>query len=182
MIRPAIRDDSPEILELLSAALDVDARQHFYSTFAEMDLDEKKEADFIESIATQGFGFFHVADEGGQIRGYIHAIPHSQSKRRHVAVFGMIVKKEYRGMGIGTGLLKSMMDWARDESSVKAIQAWMVDGNPASKLYQRFGFVEVGRLPNAVLLNPSGASEDKCGNGEELFADLVSIWHGVDSN
>jgi len=147
-----------------------------------MDLDEKKEGDFIESIATQGFGFFHVADEGGQIRGYIHAIPHSQSKRRHVAVFGMIVKKEYRGMGIGTGLLKSMMDWAQDDSSIKAIQGWMVDGNPAWKLYQRFGFVEVGRLPNAVILKPSEISEDKSGNEEKLFVDLVSIWQGVDSN
>jgi RimJ/RimL family protein N-acetyltransferase len=94
----------------------------------------------------------------------------------------MIVKKEYRGMGIGTRLLKSMMDWAQDDSSIMAIQAWMVEGNPALKLYRRFGFVEVGRLPNAVLLNPSDISENKCGNGEGQFADLVSIWRGVDSN
>ncbi len=55
---------------------------------------------------------------------------------------------DYRGQGIGTVLLKTLLMAARTTYSTVALS--VREGNRAYPLYLRFGFVETGRLTNRV--------------------------------
>ena len=73
-------------------------------------------------------------------------------KQSHNASFGLVVKKGFRGMGIGEKLLSLAIRQAR--KSLKAKNLWIdyVEGNkPARRLYEKLGFCEVARLKSYYL-------------------------------
>ncbi len=63
-----------------------------------------------------------------------------------VADFGMLLREDVRGRGLGRALLEEALAWARGVGAHKvALQLW--PGNEAAhRLYRRAGFVEEGRL------------------------------------
>lgn len=81
-------------------------------------------------------------------------------KQSHNASFGLIVRKGFRGMGIGEKLLSLAMREAR--KSLKAKNLWIehIEGNlPARSLYEKLGFREVARLKSYV--RHKGSYRDK---------------------
>lgn len=63
-----------------------------------------------------------------------------------VATLGMQVADGWRGRGIGTALLRSAVDWARDHDAHKVqLEVWP-HNRAAIALYERTGFVVEGRL------------------------------------
>jgi len=56
---------------------------------------------------------------------------------------GMAVRPEYRGRGIGTELLKTLLNEVKTKG-IKSISLSVDPNNPAMNLYKRFGFKEVG--------------------------------------
>jgi ribosomal protein S18 acetylase RimI-like enzyme len=58
------------------------------------------------------------------------------------------VVPEARGRGIGGDLLAALVEHAR-ESGYAALSLSIEDGNPAARLYERVGFVSVGRDGNS---------------------------------
>lgn len=71
----------------------------------------------------------------------------------HVGVFGITVKKEFRGEGIG----KLLMDLTIKEAQktlkdLRIITLGVFSNNPLAKaIYEKFGFKEYGCLPEGVL-------------------------------
>ena len=58
----------------------------------------------------------------------------------------MSVAADYRGRGVGTALLASVAEWAETNAAHKlTLQVWP-HNQAARALYERFGFVEEGRL------------------------------------
>lgn len=49
---------------------------------------------------------------------------------------------EYRGKGIGGGLVGELVEWGRDENLPVRLQ--VLKTNPAARLYQRLGFIKIG--------------------------------------
>jgi len=73
---------------------------------------------------------------------------HSPPKRRlaHAARFGMTVAEAWRGKGVGTIVLRRLIDWAARESPLEKIYLEVFDTNAAGlALYRNLGFVEEGR-------------------------------------
>jgi RimJ/RimL family protein N-acetyltransferase len=63
-----------------------------------------------------------------------------------VAELGMMVADGWRGRGVGSALLQAGIDWARSVGAHKvALQHWPTNDR-ATALYEKFGFVEEGRL------------------------------------
>ncbi|WP_379138801.1 GNAT family N-acetyltransferase [Paenibacillus sp. sgz500958] len=56
---------------------------------------------------------------------------------------GMALRSEYRGRGVGTELLKTLLEQAKTKG-IHTISLSVDPNNSAMKLYKRFGFKEIG--------------------------------------
>lgn len=64
---------------------------------------------------------------------------------------GMAILPEYRGRGIGTRLLRALMQSLKDRG-ISAVSLSVDVRNPARRLYERFGFYEVGASGHSVTM------------------------------
>ena len=64
----------------------------------------------------------------------------------HVAVIAISVKRSYWYLGIGSIIMRAMIDFAKSTGMLRKLSLDVREGNErAIALYERFGFVEVGR-------------------------------------
>lgn len=63
----------------------------------------------------------------------------------HQCEFGIIVGGESRGQGVGSALLTSLMQMAKEKFNLELLHLTVYAKNPAIRLYHRFGFREFGR-------------------------------------
>ena len=87
-----------------------------------------------------------LAVDGDRIVGSLSIRRDDHPATWHVATLGMFVISTHRGRGIGSGLMREALRWAR-EHGVERVELTVYPHNePAIALYRRFGFVEEGRL------------------------------------
>jgi ribosomal protein S18 acetylase RimI-like enzyme len=102
--------------------------------------------------ALEGDRVFSVAEEGGRVVGNCvvqrHA-PNVRSEGGHVGVLGILVHRDHRGKGVGTALLTHALAACRGRFEVVRLSVFVKNAR-AKQLYERFGFVTVGRVPRAV--------------------------------
>lgn len=64
----------------------------------------------------------------------------------HQAEIAISVKKEYWGKGIGTQLMRTMIDFSKENGKTEVLHLGVkAENKTAMKLYKKMGFVEVGR-------------------------------------
>ncbi len=100
-----------------------------------------------------------VAVVAGTIAGTANFARGSQTKNRHVANLGVALRKDVRGLGLGTAMMEAGMGWARSVGVRKLTLGVFATNRPARRLYRRLGFTVEGRLRNQVVLR--GASVDE---------------------
>lgn len=73
---------------------------------------------------------------------------------RHQGVLGISILKDFRGEGIGSILMQCVLDEAKKNLSELEIVVLGVFANNslAIEMYQKFGFVEYGKLPKGIKL------------------------------
>jgi RimJ/RimL family protein N-acetyltransferase len=85
-----------------------------------------------------------VAEDEGLIVGRLSIARDQHPASRHVADLGLMVAMTHRRQGIGTRLLETALDWAR-QSEVRKLELHVFPHNEAAiKLYEKFGFVKEG--------------------------------------
>jgi len=73
-----------------------------------------------------------------------------RGKTSHMAYFGIYLEQQFRNLGIGTRLIKRIIEIAQ-EKGFELIKLTVFSSNQkALRLYQRFGFKEVGRIKAGV--------------------------------
>lgn len=71
-------------------------------------------------------------------------------KLSHQCLFAIIVDEAYRGRGVGTRLLKDLMELAKNRFSIELLHLEVYESNPAIGLYQKFGFTEYGKQKHFI--------------------------------
>ena len=66
-------------------------------------------------------------------------------KLLHQAEFGIIVAPGFRGKGVGTFLIKSLMRLGKERFRLELLHLQVYAENPAIRLYKRMGFREFGK-------------------------------------
>lgn len=90
-------------------------------------------------------GSIIVARTDGKIVGMAYLVRGKFEKDRHVAFLGISILKEFRGVGIGAGLIDKLMKWAEKQLGLEKISLTVFSTNsPAINLYRKFGFHEEG--------------------------------------
>ncbi len=74
-------------------------------------------------------------------------------RQNHVGEFGISIKKEYRGIGLGKKLMAEVLKLAKKELKPvpKIIRLSVFPENKiAQKLYKKFGFKVVAKIPKQI--------------------------------
>jgi GNAT superfamily N-acetyltransferase len=91
-----------------------------------------------------------VAELDGAVVGAYLLKPNHPGRAAHIANAGFAVAREARGRGIGRALVEDSIERGK-AAGFDAIQFNLVfESNPARQLYEKLGWKEIGRLPDAV--------------------------------
>lgn len=74
-------------------------------------------------------------------------------KLAHQCEFGIIVAPDKRDLGIGTDLLKNLINLARNYFEIELLHLQVYATNPAIRFYERFGFKEFGNQTHWIKEN-----------------------------
>jgi ribosomal protein S18 acetylase RimI-like enzyme len=151
-----IRSSRPEDAEGIHHCLDVVARERRHIAMVEGPGVEQVRA-FIASFPERSV-IQHVAVDGERVVGWCDVTPRPWQGYRHGAALGMGLLPEYRSLGLGTELLRSVLrEAAARELSRIELEVYPTN-HPAIRLYERVGFVHEGRKRAARVLD--GQAED----------------------
>ena len=100
-----------------------------------------------------------AVNEGGRVVGLCDVRRVSPGTYgSHKGELGIAIRREYRGKGIGTELLRLTLEKCRGEFEVIQLRVFSI--NLAKKLYTRFGFTSYGHDPYGVYRNGKYFEED----------------------
>jgi RimJ/RimL family protein N-acetyltransferase len=139
-LRPATEEDAEAIIQ----AVDSVARERAYFLRSRFEQDVVAERAFITKTAEQG-NLFLLAELDGTLVGWVTLFRGGHEFRRHTAELGMGVLRAFRGLGIGTALLRYALEWAARHNVEKVNLGVRASNQRAQALYRKFGFVEEGR-------------------------------------
>ena len=114
----------------------------------ENSFDPEKESQFLKQKAesTNEVEIIAFVDGKGVGTAGISAVG-TKYKVRHRAEFGVGVRKEYWGLGIGGALLEACINCAKEAGYTQLELSVVAENDRAIALYQKAGFIEYGRNP-----------------------------------
>lgn len=99
-------------------------------------------------------------DEELGLLGLYTLHPNGEGRCKHIANTSIAVDASARGRGIGEVLLKDCLKQAASHGfRIMQFNAVVATNTAAIKLYDKVGFIRIGRLPGAFLM-PDGHYED----------------------
>jgi len=109
------------------------------------------ERDFIMSMSASDNSVMLLGEAEGEIIGLLTCQGGKRQAQRPTALLGISVAQEWRGQGVGTALMTSAVDWARNSGVIHRVELYVFARNTgAIRLYQRMGFQIEGTLRHAV--------------------------------
>ncbi len=126
-----------------------------------------EQRDEIIRVLAAGNSTIIVAENVGELGGYVAASGGEFNRVRHVAHVVAGVRQSFAGQGIGTQLFHVLDDWA-SSSGIRRLELTVrVDNAPAIQLYTRMGYEIEGTRHRSL-----------CVNGQ--FIDELSMAKNVD--
>ncbi len=139
---------------------DLDDLLGFINSLVEEEADIMRETPVTREEESDWLGKYLASIEKGEMIGVVAEVEGKVAansevgKRRgfqsHVGFLGIAVKKEYRGMGIGTELMKTLIEESK-KAGLKVLVLEVFDSNKVAKgLYTKMGFKDAGKIPKGV--------------------------------
>lgn len=160
-IRTPVADDTANLLEYLKAIF---ADDRFFMTTAEeaeARQTPEKEQEFLQSNYDNDSNLIMVTEADGKFVSMSHVSCGSKNRVRHVASLGISILPEYRGNGLGTLIMQTMIEWATRHPVIEKLALGVWDFNErAIALYKNLGFTEEGRKIQEVKFGPSDYADE----------------------
>lgn len=100
--------------------------------------------DLDQLLWQRWFGMFNA---DGRLIGHVDLKGPSLAAGRHRCMLGIGLERPYRRLGLGRELMQTAIDFARQAPQIDWIDLHVFGHNhPARRLYESFGFQEVGRI------------------------------------
>jgi len=145
-IRLAVEDDVPAITEIYNQAI---AMKSATADIAPVSADSRRRW-LAEHCADEHPVF--VADQQGVLVGYASLSPYRRGRMalRHTAEISYYVHEDFRGMGVGSGLIEHVINEC-PRLGLKTLFAILLDINSDSvRILEKFGFEKWGHLPDVA--------------------------------
>lgn len=120
----------------------------------EYPMNVKEQEEELRSLESKKTSIMLLAMDGDEITGIATINSSAKIKARHDGELGIVVAKKYQGQGIGTELIRQLIEWAKGNGVTTRISLdTRADNVKAVELYMKFGFVVEGCRRNSTLLN-----------------------------
>jgi RimJ/RimL family protein N-acetyltransferase len=117
--------------------------------------DEEQEQEWIEDHLESPGEILLLAEAAGKIIGNVSFENGPHRRIAHRGNLGVAVVKEWRGRGVGTVLLESLLEWATANPLIEKVCLEVFATNTgAIRLYKKLGFVEEGLHPRDIKFGP----------------------------
>ena len=152
-VRTAEEPDAAAWVDLIRA---LDGSDPPFATQAdERDLDLERRARSVRARAEAPADLLLLALLGPRVVGYVDFQAHRLRRMAHVGWFHMGVHPEAQRRGIGSALLRALVQWARANPAIEKVCLGMFSTNaPGLVLYRKAGFAEEGRRVGEFKLGP----------------------------
>ncbi len=143
VVRSASPDDAPA---LLAHTKDIVGERAFMVTAPEeFTLTEEAQRRWIIRRADHPTWVALTAYVGPRSAGFLHLDSDPRKRLEHCGVVHMSVAEEYRGRGVGTALMRSVLDYAAKSPILeKVCLSVFAQNHPAIGLYLKVGFEQDG--------------------------------------
>lgn len=95
--------------------------------------------------------YWFVAEIDNKVVGMISLKVHQNPRKSHVGYITIMVSSDYHGKGIGTMLMKKVIDLADNKLNLKRLELSVFkDNTRAVNLYKKFGFEIEGTVRMSV--------------------------------
>ncbi|PLV59292.1 GNAT family N-acetyltransferase [Thermotoga sp. KOL6] len=156
LIREANVWDARRLVDYMK---EVTSETDFLITSPEEVFDVSTEKRYIRMYKNDARKLMLVGEINREIVSVLSFNGFGRKRTKHVGEFGISVKKRYWGLGIGSAMIKSLIDWAK-QNDFKRIQLEVLKSNErAISLYKKFGF-EVEGMKKKAVLKDDGSFED----------------------
>lgn len=156
-VREARFEDAPQVLEYLKI---IGGETENLTFGAEgLPITAEQEGEFLESVYNNPTSLHLIVCKGGEIigDGGLTGLPRRMSHRAEV---GLSVKKAYWSCGIGSMILKELIEYAK-KSGIELLNLEVRSDNlRAIHLYEKFGFRKIGTSPAFFKINGEYADVD----------------------
>ena len=142
-IRQARPEDAARLLEYVNRV----AGETDFLAFGEGELDwpVEKERRFIEDYGAADNKVLLVAEVDHDVAGVAGFTGDDRRRLRHSGELGVMVSRRYWGLGLGSALMVSLIEWAKSSGVVRKLGLRVhVDNDRAQRLYERLGFAREG--------------------------------------
>ncbi|MDJ1111603.1 MULTISPECIES: GNAT family N-acetyltransferase [Macrococcus] len=111
------------------------------------------ERTIIANIAAKEKDIMLVAMDEDNVVGIGNIMGNGRMRIEHQARLAISVRKDYWGQGVGSRIMQSLIDFAK-ERSIEVITLEVYHANESAiNLYQKFGFKEIGYFKNYSKVN-----------------------------
>lgn len=145
-IREATPHDAEAIIAYVKTIADEPNNGIMLASSLEFTLTVDDEREFLAKSAQTSNRLYIVAEAQGEIIGTANCRPAgSRAGFQHTLTLGITVRKDWRNRGVGTAMMQRLIQFARENPTVKRLELMVFHNNPrAIHVYEKLGFQHEG--------------------------------------
>ncbi|RFU61965.1 GNAT family N-acetyltransferase [Bacillus sp. V59.32b] len=149
-IRKAVPDDAENLLKLLNS---VDESNFMLFGPGERKTSIQEQRERIKRLNDDEISEALVADNNGDLEGYLFIIGNMPQRIRHSIYLVAGVSERSRGKGIGTMLFEAMENWAKQHKIHRMELTVLAHNQAALSLYRKMGFEVEGTKRDSLYID-----------------------------
>ncbi|MFC0187050.1 GNAT family N-acetyltransferase [Fictibacillus aquaticus] len=119
---------------------------YFIAVADEFNKTAQQQREWIQKILENQRDTMLVAEVDYKLAGWIVFISQERKRQSHTGSMAIMIKKEYRNMGLGRTMITELLSWAEQNPLIEKVFLGTFSTNTrAISLYKSLGFVEEGR-------------------------------------
>ena len=151
-IDKAIRSDAQEIINYLNIIGGESDNLLFDANGFHMSVEA--EENFIENLTNFRTSALFIGRIDNEIACVGSILSSQRDRIAHQAEIAISVKKKFWGLGVGTHLMQTIINYAKSNGQTEILHLGVIEDNyNAISLYKKMGFEEIGRYKKFLKIN-----------------------------
>lgn len=156
VIRTAEPNDAKQLVDLME---EVERSNYMLFEPGERKTTVDQQRKRIEAMRREETSTILVAEDNGELVGYLFAIGGNPTRAKHAVYLVIGVAESARGQGVGAKLFTTLEEWAKDQAIHRLELTVMVHNKAAIALYEKMGFEIEGTKRHSLVIDGNYVDE-----------------------